>query len=351
MVSRLAPAIQKFQRFSLEVKLLLLLVATLPFDYIPSREVAGVTVRLSTIFGLLLIVTTWLRYRWQPLQSLGRRTSTLIVALLAWLLLNAALAYQPRQALPATGALLFLIVLMLAVAHVARYVQPRVLVGAVLAGAAVAGLFGIYQITADFAGWPESLTGLRPEYSWRGFGFPRLQGPALEPLYFSCYLLLPIGILVSGLLRDRSYWRWSRLALLALLLVCDVLTLSRGGLLALVVLLAVSFALRYRRGFVRTHLRQLVVATAAGLAVCIVGLAGLGLVARQGQDSDLTYGTSGLGTIWAHLTNTRLTANEANRQRDDSIHQREVARNQAIEVLKSSPRVWLIGIGPGQYEQ
>jgi hypothetical protein len=53
-------------------------------------------------------------------------------------------------------------------------------------------IFGLYQYIGDLAGIPSSLTGLREHYTKIVFGVPRVQGTAIEPLYYAGMLTIPI---------------------------------------------------------------------------------------------------------------------------------------------------------------
>lgn len=108
-------------------------------------------------------------------------------------------------------------------------------------------LFGLYQFVGDFLGLPTSLTGLRDSYSGKAnFGFARIHGPSLEPLYFANYLMLPI-FTAAAFLSGRQIRRRALLAgLLLVLMTVFVLTLARGAYVALAVA-AVWFAYQYRR--------------------------------------------------------------------------------------------------------
>jgi hypothetical protein len=53
-------------------------------------------------------------------------------------------------------------------------------------------IFGLYQYVGDLAGIPSTLTGLREHYTRIVFGVPRVQGTAIEPLYYAGMLCIPI---------------------------------------------------------------------------------------------------------------------------------------------------------------
>lgn len=131
-------------------------------------------------------------------------------------------------------------------------------------GAAVVGVFGLYQFIGDFLGVPVSLTGLLPAYSGTiNFGFARIQGPSLEPLYFANYLLLPILTAAAYLIGTCSRRRLWLIPLLLLLDIVFVLTLARGAFVGLFVSGAI-LAVLYRK----VLLRPRVIAT--GLAATFV---------------------------------------------------------------------------------
>jgi ABC-type multidrug transport system fused ATPase/permease subunit len=69
-------------------------------------------------------------------------------------------------------------------------------------------VFGLYQYIGDLAGLPSSLTGLREHYTKIVFGVPRIQGTAIEPLYFAGMLTIPIifwiVILSFGLFAEKK---------------------------------------------------------------------------------------------------------------------------------------------------
>jgi O-antigen ligase len=121
----------------------------------------------------------------------------------------------------------------------------KIIVALVISFVLVSG-FGLFQFLGDMAGLPQSLTGLRDLYTKDVLGFTRVQSTAYEPLYFANYLLIPLAIIFSlWLAGSRSGDRWKTglgsmsvrygvlLLLLGLGMVNLVLTVSRGGYLAI----------------------------------------------------------------------------------------------------------------------
>ncbi|WP_155390861.1 O-antigen ligase family protein [Catellatospora paridis] len=93
--------------------------------------------------------------------------------------------------------------------------------------------FGLFQFFGDTFGVPTIWTLLDARYtSAAAFPFPRVQSFALEPLYLAHYLFLPIGILLVRRWRTRRATTFEQVLLIATLTVL-LLTLSRGGILGL----------------------------------------------------------------------------------------------------------------------
>ncbi len=102
-------------------------------------------------------------------------------------------------------------------------------------GAGAVGLFGLYQFVGDYAGLPTSLTGLLDTYSGTvNFGFARIQGPSLEPLYFADYLLVPLLTAAAFFFGTKGRHRLPLALLLVLLAIVFVLTLARGAYLGFI---------------------------------------------------------------------------------------------------------------------
>jgi len=103
-------------------------------------------------------------------------------------------------------------------------------------------MFGIFQFVGDYFGLASSVTGLRERYTKEVLGFTRIQSVALEPLYFACYLLVPIFIAIKKYINkwseegnflnrifNKYFW------VLLLFLTTFILTSSRGAYIGLFV--------------------------------------------------------------------------------------------------------------------
>ena len=221
--------------------LIALLGFSLPFERLGAVSfggVTGLTIRLSQILvGILLLI--WLirgvagkSIKPKPLFIAWAMAGYLAVGLLS--LINAD---DWRRGLMVW---LFIVVTMLSTVVIVNVIDTpgrlKLFIKAIIAGAIVVCLFGLWQFLGDLAGMLTSLTGLRELYTKEVFGFPRIQSTALEPLLFANYLLIPL-FLLAGMIISNKFWlgrKWSYLFLI-LLLINFILTLSRGGYLGLAV--------------------------------------------------------------------------------------------------------------------
>lgn len=187
-----------------------LLVISLPFERIPSLDIAGVTVRISQIlvlvgfwFLILLILKkdptlmskrilswNWLFLlfiilsipSWFYIVNFSRFLTTWIAVLLAFgaSFLLANFSENIWQRLKDLTITMFFV-----------------------------GLFAYYQFIGDLLGLPPSLTGLRMHYTKIVFGYPRLQSTALEPLYFAGMLFLPLFFCFSNIIiSQKKLWNF-----------------------------------------------------------------------------------------------------------------------------------------------
>ncbi len=194
-------------------------------------------------------------------------------------------------------------------------------------GAAVVTVFGVYQFVGDYLGLPPDLTGLVASYSGAAaFGFARITGPSLEPLYFANYLLLPILTAAAFLLGTRGKGRVRLGAFLALAGTVFVLTLARGAFLGLAAGLLV-LGLRYWRELFRPKV------IVAGLSVVIVAGAAvvwLLLQSAHGNESPLDAFTRQLEVTGS----------------DTSSQQRIGTVEAAADLVRDYP---LTGVGVGNF--
>lgn len=215
---------------------LLLIAFFLPFERVGSYDWGSMTIRVSQI---LLIVTL---AAWLVRQILDKKIvfvrNPVFWPLIIFLLINLVSLTQAENPERSSLVLIFIGFTALASLLVPNLLTSekrlRRLVTIILVSATLVSLFGLYQFFGDFLGLPTTLTGLRTLYTKDILGFPRIQSTALEPLYFANYLLIPIALaLVLFLSRESKIKNLWLIALIALTIVNLVLTVSRGGYLAL----------------------------------------------------------------------------------------------------------------------
>ena len=327
------------------------LAFTLPFEFVPTIEAYGLRLRLSLPLGLALMAIAAARLATgrQRFGQLGL-PQWLLAAYGLWLLISAVPPLSFDKAVGVVVPMGFMIGVALAASVLW---ERRYLAGslrAALWGAAAATVFGFYQFFGNWAGLPQWATALREEYSWERFGFPRIQATALEPLYFSAFLLLPIGLLSALIINSPRYRRWPYYVLLLGMLLADVLTLSRGGLVALVVMQLLIAGLSWRQLRLRRNFKKVAVVVLGAVAVLAMAAMIINVIGRQGNRTDLTYGKQGAATFVSRLTDLNPDASQANHRNNDSTSVRERGREQAIDILSSAPDVLWFGVGAGQYE-
>lgn len=308
---------------------LLLMVFCLPFERIPSLDVGGVTLRLNFLFGILTLVSA--------LWALGTRQLKIGPNPIGWPLalfflisiVSSFFAVETDRALFVIVFTAFTVSLGLLPLSLLR--SERLLgqlLSVLFASAAVVGVFGLYQFVGDLAGLPRTLTGIDIGFSKVVFGFPRIQAFSAEPLYLGNYLLLPLSLLLTTLLRRievpgwSRFWRWALFALLCLVL---ILTVSRGAYLAAlasVFVIACSFPrelLAPKRLF------------ALGLGGLVVGVGAAFFIAQGGDIATTSFQD--------HVFGGDFEEAESTQGRLDSYGQAFVAWEE---------HSWL-GVGPGNF--
>lgn len=334
---------------TVEEKLAGLLALTLPLERVPALDIAGFTVRLSMVFGSMLILRAALAVSRAHSPRVSK-VEWLLLAFGAWSTATLLIADDFTAGLQVVLPTIYVLALALSIGRVVRIQKLVLLISLLVCGAVFASIFGIFQFIGDFAGLPHWITAMRDEYSWQRFGFPRVLSTALEPLFFSAFLLLPLSFVLAYFGRSQHAIRRIALLSLAVLFIgIDVLTVSRGGILALAMLLFVTAVFIAVGGNGRAAAKYVGRLAVVVMISIIVGLGLLAAFNRPGQDTDVTYGTQGIGTFVNHLVNTHITPNQENIAKEDSVAARSSARDFATEVVTRDMKNFIVGVGPGQY--
>jgi O-Antigen ligase len=174
-------------------------------------------------------------------------------------------------------------------------------------------------------------------------------------LFYSAYLLLPlsIAIMLAGH-HDRPILRKNSVfySVLILLGVTNFLTVSRGGIAAMVLSLIVISLLLAMRWNGKLRIWAMVRGAVVFLSIIfLLGAGVVGLIAKQGNDTDYTYGKSGVAQLLSHLTSLNIVPSKDDIAKDDATAQRARARSVAREELGRSSQRLVFGFGPGQYKE
>jgi len=177
----------------------------------------------------------------------------------------------------------FVLVLCWCVAEAVDTVVMSKLAPVILVSASAVGVFGIYQLVGDALELPNKFTGLREAYTSLQFGFPRIHGPASEPLFYASYLLFPLTLSVGMLLAGAKKYYWLALISFALVSTNLVLTTSKGGILSALVGAALLTGLLLKQDLVKTRrLKQFLLLC---LVICLVALSGLSFASWKTHNS------------------------------------------------------------------
>lgn len=255
------------------------IVFFLPFERVPTYNIAGVDIRINVIIGLITLVAWLLALignpkKWKMQSNILAIPLTLFIAAMAMSLWGATNLDRGVQFL---GFILFtMIFAILAINTIIDKNSLNKVILTLFWSSLLVGLFGLFQFAGDVVGLPTSLTLLKDIYTSEVFGFPRIQAFSMEPLYFANYLLIPIGLGLAyffgradqktldqetpnKFVTDR---RWL-ITLLVVILINFILTVSRGAYIGFIGSAIFLFIFFFRK--VLTWKNILI-----GLAACLI---------------------------------------------------------------------------------
>ncbi len=319
--------------------LLVLLVFALPFERFPSVEVFGVSIRASVIVAAVIIVRALYMLFTKKVKLNLALQEKILVFFIIWIALLIPEAINLKRAFSVVVFNVFTILTALSVSVLFKKSYIKALLTSLFASAVIVSLFGLLQYPADLLGLSPKITGLLERYRTPVFGFPRIQALSLEPLYFASYLTLPISAVISLLLLDAKKMFSSKLLwwLLLLFTTALALTLSRGGVLALaVIVIGVLLASVLLKKFSVKKFGKVIAAIAIGFVLAY-------LTVNFINESTLKLGWGKEqkgGTYVAQVQNTGL---------DGGGDERATSRKRALLILSDNKSAWVVGVGPGQF--
>ncbi|HRY59880.1 MAG TPA: O-antigen ligase family protein [Patescibacteria group bacterium] len=194
-----------------------------------------------------------------------------------------------------------------------------------LSSAVVFSIFGLFQFVGGMFGLPNAITGLSERYDKLVLGFPRIQSTFIEPLYFANYLMVPIMVALFFLMKKVEKKKsWYFVLLFLLFIGVMVLTISKGAIASLAVVLVLIFIFQIRSIFSRTNIPYLL----GIITFLVIVTGGMYAVLQSSIDFEKNY-----KKVYDVLTG-------------GSITERQEAYDVALEAFNDNK---LIGIGVGNF--
>lgn len=319
----------------------ILIAFFLPFERIPSLDLAGFTFKINHLLGGLtllfwLLAVIFARRKIAP-HPLG---IPLLLLFFSFFLSGLSAVNEFRQYSVFISLLIMLGIHLAVLNGLVNETVLRRIVAALLVGAGLMGIVGIYQFFGDIAGLPASLTGLDPGYTKIVFSFPRIHSFSKEPLYYANYLFIPLGVALALFFTKQKNSTakntplWERISgplllpLLVLLFINFFLTLSRGAFIAFIPF-ALIFALFYARTIFT--LRNITL----GALIIVISLAGVYNILKAASPQALERFIS-------HATLQDVLVQKTGESGFGRLH----TFTQAIEAWQSSPA---LGVGLGNF--
>lgn len=184
-------------QFSWLSKLCTILVLSLPFEYFPRVELGGASWRISQVlvlFGFWIIAILAIK---KDSILLSHKLHFASIYPLVFFFLSSPSWFLvqdfQRFIVHVVGTIFVFGAFILLINFASDIWKNLQRLALVLFGCAV---FGLYQFFGDLVGISPTFTLLREHYTKVVFGVPRVQGTAVEPLYFAGMLLIAIFVLI-----------------------------------------------------------------------------------------------------------------------------------------------------------
>ncbi|MDD5732029.1 MAG: O-antigen ligase family protein [Patescibacteria group bacterium] len=307
--------------------LFLLALFLLPLERIGSFTLAGLNIRVSQVLVIIILFLYALYhlYKKEWKIKLPLPLALYILFLLAGLI-SICFAREKARGLIVLAFWLFTILVPLAtIISVNTKRRLKITLYFFLISAFVFSLFGFLQFGGDMLGLPASLTGLSARYTKEVLGFPRIQSTFIEPLYFANYLLIPLALSFFFILKRIDPKKNIYFAILFLVFLATlILTISKGAILALVIMACGVMVFQIRSVFSKKNIPYVF------FIVLFILLAGWGTYSSLSSKPDIEkYYTKAYDIVTGA-----------------SISERQEAYANAWEAFSQSP---VTGIGVGNF--
>ena len=317
----------------------------LPFELHPRADVQGVSIRLSQIFGLALIVLCvpiiiekrkdWLTKPW------------ILLALFIFVSTISSLLSMGRiKGLMVTLFCGFDFLLAYVVSKTFDLKNSDTYKKIIFISGLVVTIFCIFQFFGDSLGVSNKYTLLLVRYTKEIFGFPRIQGFSLEPLYLANFIFIPLSLALSGYLFTKKKYL---LVLSSIFSTVILLTVARGAYVALIALIVFSLSWLIHK---KSYHQALSIVIAGLISVAIfIGLIRIsGTLASSSIKTTIVPQSSEQNlpdqTVSSGGNTTRLVYHINSFGADQSFADRKRTAQVALEVGLENT---LLGVGPGNY--
>jgi len=338
MIKNIKEFINK-SKTDLDLVLLGLLILSLPFERIPSFDLYGVTIRASLVIGLAVI----LRAAYLLINKKVRLNKSLPLSFLAififWIILIIPESINFQRAIQAVAYNIFVILLAVSVYLIYKKEYLKHLISLLFIVTLFVSAFAFYQFFGDIIGIPYEYTGLAERYTSGLFGFPRVQGFSLEPLYFGSFMLIPTMLAMALVVAKDNSVTSKKIQYFLLFVFSTVIfiTVARGAIygMAVGIIILVIISLFKKISTLKSLATALaIIVLAFGASLLIINYA-----SRIPLDLSKTFGKRGAAAFTQQLTRTTL----------NDTDERAIARTQAIDLLQNNKSAWVFGLGPGQF--
>ena len=330
---------------------------------------SGFNVDISLLYvAMLTAVLVSLPTLWHHHQTLLQNRLVILLALFCLYLWISCLwsPNLPRAVVTAGFFSVLLSIFSLTSIHhealQARFPMLRRIFGVLII---VVSLFAGWQLLADAIGVSEVWSLLPAMYSGDVFGVARPTGFALEPQFLANLFIIPI-VYISWRLLGQAKASWIYIGLLALCVLVQCLTLSRGGLLAAAVGVLIICTLEYK------HFANYWRIIVAGIIGSILAVSSVALLASIRNDDisssesvsrvvsqlslgvidlpieqDVRQGTTEEKPVVNTTAQSRTTSD--NGYVASSTDSRVEMQQQALALWQNSPFTLLLGVGVGGF--
>lgn len=254
--------------------LIIIFFVSLPFERLLTLDIGGYTLKLSYVFGLIVIVDAIILLIKKNLPATLYRDELALLALAILSFLTIAWSIDRPRSFFVSLITLFVFAIFYALRRIISQQLREKIINIIIWLGFLLAIFALFQFFIDKTSF-SNLSLLRPEYQSGVFAFARVQATFLEPLYLANFLLIPIYFCLYRLggKADLVYN-----ILLVVISLAFFLTLSRGAFIALAISLVFVGLIRmfYQRDKINAYIKQVfaILVSFALALLCVFSLAG-----------------------------------------------------------------------------